>query len=189
MPQPLFTLLPISKSQLELLAASQVPEELQPHAEQGAMRPPFVASRSLRLVASSDNAILASIFLIVRSEDSRFVGACGFKTAPRAGRIEVGYGVSPNARGQGAATAALKRLSHIAFKAGAAEVLAEVLLSNASSIHAVEKAGFSLVGSRTDENKEYVLQAHSPTTRRASANARQLSRYAGAYGVPRRDAD
>ncbi len=46
----------------------------------------------------------------------------------------------------------------MAFEAGAAEVLAEVLPSNVASIRVVEKAGFALVGSRTDEDNEFVLQ-------------------------------
>ncbi len=153
-----FTLLPLSKPQLESLAASREPEELQLRAEHGSLPPTFVAARSLELAAAPENATWASTFLIVRNEDSRFVGACGFKTAPNAGRVEIGYGVSPVARGQGAATAALKLLSHIAFEAGAAEVLAEVLPSNVASIRVVEKAGFALVGSRTDEDNEFVLQ-------------------------------
>lgn len=153
-----FTLFPLSKPQLALLAVSREPEELQPLAEQGAMPPSFAAARSLRLAESGNNPTWASMFLIIRSTDSRFVGACGFKTVLTNGRVEVGYGVSPAARGQGAATGALKLLSRFAFDAGAGEVMAEVLPSNLSSTRVVEKAGFALVGSRTDEDDEFVHQ-------------------------------
>jgi RimJ/RimL family protein N-acetyltransferase len=153
-----FTLLPLSKTQLQCLAESQVPEELRCRAEDGALPPAFVPQRSLKLAAEPGNETWGSSFLIVRSEDSKLVGACGFKTAPYAGRVEVGYSVSPTARGRGAATASLQVLCQIAFKAGAKEVLAEVLPSNVASMRVVEKAGFTKLGSRIDEVHEYVIQ-------------------------------
>ena len=153
-----FTLLPLSKPQLEWLAASREPEELQLRAEPESLPPSFVAARSLALASEMETGPWSSTFLIVRSEDARFVGACGFKTAPNAGRVEVGYGVSPAARCQGAATAALNMLLRIAFEAGAAEVLAEIVPGNASSVRVVQKAGFTQIGSRTNEDNEYVLQ-------------------------------
>jgi RimJ/RimL family protein N-acetyltransferase len=153
-----FTLLPLSRPQLESLAASREPEELQAQAEPGSMPPAFVAQRSLKMNADGNPEPWSSSFLIVRSEDARIVGACGFKTAPVAGRVEVGYGVSPASRGQGAATAALNMLSVLAFEAGASEVLAEVLPANEASIRVAQKAGFSQVGARVDEEGAYVVQ-------------------------------
>jgi RimJ/RimL family protein N-acetyltransferase len=153
-----FTLVPLSRPQLEWLAASRAPAELLLRAEQDALPPAFVAARSLVLSGQPGHAIWASTFLIERAQDARLVGACGFKTAPKAGRVEIGYGVSPAARGQGAATAAVKLLLRLAFEAGAVEVLAEIVPGNASSIRVVEKAGFVQVGSRTDEDNEFVVQ-------------------------------
>ena len=153
-----FTLLALSKPQLEWLAASREPMELRGRADPGSMPPSFVAARSLKLEAEGSPAPWSSSFLIVRSEDGRYVGACGFKTAPAAGRVEVGYGVAPASQGEGAATAALKMLTALAFKAGAAEVLAEVLPDNVASTRVVQKAGFAQVGSRVDEEGAYVLQ-------------------------------
>jgi RimJ/RimL family protein N-acetyltransferase len=153
-----FSLLPLSRLQLEWLAESREPEELQPRAEPGSLPPSFVAARSLKLAGEAESKPWSTTFLIVRSEDSRFVGACGFKTAPSAGRIEVGYGVSPIARRQGAATAALNMLSQLAFEFGASEVLAEILPENTASIRVVQKAGFTQVGSRIDEGNAFVTQ-------------------------------
>ena len=153
-----FTLVPLSIQQLELLAASHEPEELTLHAEPGAMPPSFVAARSLKLKADGCPGPWSNSFLIMRCADERFVGACGFKTAPNAGRVEVGYGVSPASQGQGAATTALKMLSAIAFGAGASEVLAEVLPDNWASIRVVQKAGFAKVGARVDEDGACVTQ-------------------------------
>jgi [ribosomal protein S5]-alanine N-acetyltransferase len=151
-------LLPLSKPQLEALANSIEPEELRSQAEPGAFPPSFVATRSLELLAQNPNGPWSSSYLIASTEDSRIVGACGFKALPNLGRVEVGYGVSESARNNGAATAALNLLSQVAFEAGATEVLAEVSPTNFSSIRVVQKAGFLQVGSRTDEEGEHVIQ-------------------------------
>ena len=153
-----FSLFPLSKSALEWLADSRVPDEFRSRAEPGSLPPAFVAARSLRLETQRAPDAGSTAFLIVRNEDARFVGACGFKTAAIAGRLEVGYGVAPASRGLGAATTALRLLSQLAFDAGATELLAEILPDNAASIRVVQKAGFARVGSRIDEENDYVDQ-------------------------------
>ena len=153
-----FALFPLSKLQLEQLAASHEPQDLAVRAEHGAFPPPFVAARTLKLAAEAEPGPWSTAFLIMRTEDLRVVGACGFKTGPKNGRVEVGYGVAPAARGNGAATVALTLLAEIAFEAGVSEVLAEVLPENKASIRVVQKAGFARAGSRTDEDNEYVIQ-------------------------------
>ncbi len=153
-----FSLLQLSKSALEALAESRVPAGLENRAAPDSMPPAFVASRSLGLAAAGHPAPWSTSFLIVDDEDNRVVGACGFKTAPNRGRVEVGYGVSPAVRGRGAATAALKLLLRRAFEAGATEVLAEVAPTNHASTRVVQKAGFVQVGARVDHDSEYVVQ-------------------------------
>ena len=153
-----FSLLPLSKIALEWLAASHVPEEFVSRAEPDSMPPAFVAARALRLESEGDPQAQPTSYLIVRDQDSSFVGACGYKTKPGAGRVEVGYGVAQSARGQGAATAALNLLAELAFAAGASEVLAEIIPENIASIRVAQKAGFLQVGARLDEDNEYVTQ-------------------------------
>ena len=153
-----FSLLQLSKTALEALAASRVPEGLETRIEQDSLPPAFVAARSLELAAAGQPAPWSTTFLIVNNEDTRIVGGCGFKTAPLNGRVEVGYGVAPAAQGQGAATAALHLLLQRAFEAGAIEVLAEVEPINHASIRVVQKAGFKNVGSRVNNENEYVVQ-------------------------------
>jgi RimJ/RimL family protein N-acetyltransferase len=152
------SLLQLSKSELEALAASRIPEGLEGRAEPDSMPPAFVASRSLAFAAGGHPAPWSTTFLIVNNEDSRIVGGCGFKTVPMNGRVEVGYGVSPAAQGKGAATAALKLLLRRAFEAGATEVLAEVAPTNHASTRVVQKAGFVQVGDRVDNENETVIQ-------------------------------
>jgi RimJ/RimL family protein N-acetyltransferase len=117
-----------------------------------------VASRALSLLAQGCPEVWSSTFFILREFDQRIVGSCGFKNVPKLGRVEVGYGISPSARGQGAATAAVRLLVAQALNAGAQEVLAEVSPNNPASLRVVQKAGFTEVGSRLDESNEYVLQ-------------------------------
>jgi ribosomal-protein-alanine N-acetyltransferase len=153
-----YSLRGLSRSELEELAASRVPRGLAPRVEPGALPPAFVAARSLQLAAEAKPEPWSTTFLIVREGDGRIVGGCGFKTAPSNGRVEVGYGVAPDARGRGAASSALQLLLQKAFAAGASEVLAEVSPTNHASTRVVRKAGFREAGTRVDEDDEFVVQ-------------------------------
>lgn len=153
-----FSLLQLSYAELQDLADSRVPERLRSRLEPGALAPAFVAARSLELRANGHPEPWSTSFLIVRNEDDRIVGSCGFKTAPANGRVEVGYGVCEAARGQGAATKAVALLVAKAFSAGAKSVLAEVVPENHASAKVVQKNGFILTGAQNDKNGEYVVQ-------------------------------
>jgi RimJ/RimL family protein N-acetyltransferase len=153
-----FSLFPLSTSALQGLAQARVPAELGARAAPGALPPAFVAARALKLEARAGARPVPSSYLIVREADASFVGACGFKTPMGAARVEVGYGVAPSAQGQGAATAALRLLAEIAFAAGAAEVLAEIVPENTASARVVQKLGFLQVGARLDEDQDQVIQ-------------------------------
>jgi [ribosomal protein S5]-alanine N-acetyltransferase len=153
-----FSLLQLSETELEALAASLVPPGLAARMEPDSMPPAFVASRALELAAAGHPLPWATTFLIVNDEDARIVGGCGFKTVPKLGRVEVGYGVAPSAQRRGAASEALQLLVHRAFDAGATEVLAEVAPTNHASTRVVQKAGFEKIGSRVDNENECVVQ-------------------------------
>lgn len=153
-----FSLLELSKSDLETLAASRIPAFLAARAEPDSMPPAFVATRALELAAAGHPSPWSTTFLIVSDEDARILGGCGFKTAPNQGQVEVGYGVAAVAQGRGVATAALQLLVLRAFEAGATSVLAEVAPTNHASTRVVLKAGFKEVGSRVDNENEFVVQ-------------------------------
>jgi RimJ/RimL family protein N-acetyltransferase len=153
-----FSLQPLSESELGALAASRVPEALVPRLLHDALPPAFVAARALDMRAKGHPEPWCSTFLIIDDHGERkIVGGCGFKTAPDGGRVEVGYGVAPAARGRGAATAAVMLLLDRAFEAGAQEVVAEVAPTNLASIRVVRKAGFVPSGSRVDDAGEVVV--------------------------------
>lgn len=153
-----FSLLQLSREDLLDLANSRVPAALAARLEADALPPTFVTARALELLAEGKSPYWCNTFLVVRDADSRIVGGCGFKSEPKNGRVEIGYGVSPESRGKGAATAAVKRLLVLAFAAGAMEVLAEVCPENLASTRVVEKLGFSNTGSRVNEQRETVVQ-------------------------------
>ncbi|MFZ4649851.1 MAG: GNAT family N-acetyltransferase [Rubrivivax sp.] len=153
-----FSLLQLSHSELEDLADSRVPMRLGQRIELGALPPAFVAAGSLQLHASGHPEPWSTSFLIVRDQDDRIVGACGFKTPPENGCVEIGYGVSEAARDQGAATKAVALLVAKAFSAGATSVLAEILPDNHASAKVVQRNGFVDTGARNDKTGEYVVQ-------------------------------
>ena len=144
--------------QLREIAASRVPIDLAQRLEAGALPPRFVASRALSLQQAGHPSLWCRVYLIVRENDLRIVGGCGFKSPLKDGRVDIGYGVSQAARCRGAATAAVRLLAKAAFDAGAQEVLAEVSPANEASLRVVNKAGFVQAGSRVDEGNEFVLQ-------------------------------
>jgi [ribosomal protein S5]-alanine N-acetyltransferase len=153
-----FTLQPLTRQQLCDLAESRTPPEFESRATEGALPPAFVASRSLAQLAEGKSEFWCSTFLIVRDADSQVVGGCGFKNEPKAGRVEIGYGVSEACRREGAASAAVRILLKLAFSNGATEVLAEILPLNAASVAVVEKLGFKNTGVRVTEDNETLNQ-------------------------------
>lgn len=153
------TLQPVSVAELRILADSGTPESVASKAAEGALPPPFVAARSLAQWEEGKPLSWCSTFFIVRNADQRIVGGCGFKDAPTGGRVEIGYGVSPECRNQGVATAAVRELLRLAFASGEIEeVLAQVSLMNISSIRVVQKLGFDEHGMKVDKNNEMLVQ-------------------------------
>jgi len=153
-----FSLLQLSREELLECAVARLPAALASRVEEGALPPSFVAVRALKLIADGKAAFWCNTFLIVRNRDRRIIGGCGFKDAPKDGRVEIGYGVAPGNRSQGAATAAVGLLLQLAFGNGAREVLAEVTPDNLASAKVVRKLGFVSTGTRVDEEDQLVVQ-------------------------------
>jgi ribosomal-protein-alanine N-acetyltransferase len=82
--------------------------------------------------------------------DRQVVGTIGYKDAPRNGRVEIGYNVSPQCRRFGYATGGVRLIVQEAFASGRVEeVFAEVWVGNPASRRVLEKAGFTLSGAGT----------------------------------------
>lgn len=81
-------------------------------------------------------------------EDAVPVGACGFKSAPVDGRIEIAYGTFPGHEGRGIATAMARELVRIAQQQDVRlTVFAQTLTEENASTSILKKLGFTLSGS------------------------------------------
>ncbi|MFF8978387.1 GNAT family N-acetyltransferase [Streptomyces cellulosae] len=99
------------------------------------------------------------MYVLVRREDDRAVGAMGFHGAPVDGRVEIGYDLVVEARGNGYATEALRTLSAWALAQDAVHtVVAVVEETNVASQKVVTRAGFTEV-SRHESQITYELRA------------------------------
>jgi RimJ/RimL family protein N-acetyltransferase len=75
------------------------------------------------------------------------VGSAGFVGTPRAGEVELGFGIAPAARKQGYATEAAGALAAWALaRPGVERVVARCDPDNAASIRVLEKTGFERAG-------------------------------------------
>jgi predicted acetyltransferase len=92
---------------------------------------------------------------IVDKENNLIMGSIAFKGTPNfEGEIEVGYGLSPNYRGYGYMTEALKELVNWAFNdhnVNVKSVLASTLKDNTASQNVLVRS----LASKYDENEDY----------------------------------
>ena len=149
----------ISVSNLRRLAASE-PVELQGlQVSEGALPPPKTVARALAQLDLGTPVFWCVPFLIVSTSRSTVVGACGFKTAPVNGSVEISYGVAGPERGRGFATLAIGRLLQLAAHTGLAkEVVAHILPSNVASSKVVTRLGFMASGLVVDTDGEQVMR-------------------------------
>ncbi|MFZ4236568.1 GNAT family N-acetyltransferase [Streptomyces murinus] len=100
-------------------------------------------------------------FTLVRTEDGRAVGALGFHGAPdEDGRVEIGYNLVEEARGQGYATEALRALSRWALAREDVRTLyARAQKTNTASQRVLVRAGFEPAGAIDDRLLAYELHA------------------------------
>ncbi|MHB8334525.1 MAG: GNAT family N-acetyltransferase [Acidimicrobiales bacterium] len=100
-------------------------------------------------------------YLIAGRTDGLAIGGIGFRGHPTSGRVEVGYGLVPSARGRGYAAEALTALLALAHENGAGVVEAATTPDNVASQRTLEHTGFRVV--ETDErliHYEIALTTH-----------------------------
>ena len=85
-------------------------------------------------------------YRITRGADGHAIGGIGFKGRPQDGRVEVGYGLAPSARGEGYAAEALTALLTVAAEHGVSRVVADTEEDNLASRRTLEHAGFRQIG-------------------------------------------
>lgn len=149
----------LSRQDLAWLAQGRLPPELADRLHPQALPPAFVAMRSLAQLQAGQSALWCLGFCMVDDRDDRIVGSCGFKGAPVQGRVEIGYGVSPQARQQGHASRAVADLIAIAADSlQVRSVLAQVNPDNLASTRVVQRLGFTAWGRQLDHEGEMLVQ-------------------------------
>ena len=94
------------------------------------------------------------------------VGLCGFKTPPRSGEVEMGYGVWPKHQRRGHATRAVARALEIARRDPRIRfVTAQTVISNTASQRVLEANGFERAGIRNDPDDGELLLWKRPVKR------------------------
>jgi [ribosomal protein S5]-alanine N-acetyltransferase len=149
----------ISLPNLRCLAAGE-PVELDGwRIPEGALPPTKTVARALAQLDLNTPALWCVPFLIVSPSRSTVLGACGFKTAPVNGSVEISYGIARAERGRGTATLAVGRLLQLAASSGQVkEVVAHILPGNVASAKLVGKLGFSPEGLLADTDGELVMR-------------------------------
>jgi RimJ/RimL family protein N-acetyltransferase len=96
-------------------------------------------------------------YRITRMADGRAIGGLGFKGRPDGGRVEIGYGLAPSARGHGYAAEAVIALLTVAAGNGLSRVLADTTPDNIASQRTLIRAGFRLVSTDAELHHYEVL--------------------------------
>lgn len=86
-------------------------------------------------------------YRVTRLADGQAVGGIGFKGPPNDGRVEIGYGLAPSARGHGLATEAVRAIVEVARTQKVTRVLASTTHDNVASQQTLLHAGFTLATS------------------------------------------
>jgi RimJ/RimL family protein N-acetyltransferase len=96
-------------------------------------------------------------------DNGRLVGACGFKTPPREGRVEIAYFTFPEHEGKGVAT---RMAALLIEKARDAEpsirIIAQTLPQENASTSVLRKLAFARVGTAVDDEVGEVWEWHLP---------------------------
>jgi ribosomal-protein-alanine N-acetyltransferase len=149
-------LIQLSVPNLRRLAAAE-PEGLQ--VPEGALPPPKTVARALMQLELGTPAFWCVPFLIVSTSRSTLLGACGFKTAPVNGSVEISYGIARSERGRGVATVAIRQLLQLAVSSELVQqVVAHILPENIASSKMVARLGFAPEGSLVDTDGERVTR-------------------------------
>lgn len=149
----------ISEANLRRLAAGE-PVELDPlTVAEGALPPAKTVARALAQLELATPIAWCVPLLMVSTSRAMVLGACGFKTAPVDGRVEISYGVARAERGRGVATVAISQLLERAAASGQVrEVVAHIVPDNVASSSAVTRLGFVPDGLLADADGEQVMR-------------------------------
>ncbi len=115
---------------------------------EGALPPAFLLERAS--VPGDGDWLIPRLF--VDETHGEIVGSGCFKSAPRDGKVEIGYGIAQGRNNRGHATAAVALMVNAAFDSAQVDaVLASSLPGNGPPRRVLEKCGFRVCGAGMDE--------------------------------------
>jgi RimJ/RimL family protein N-acetyltransferase len=142
--------------QVEVIESNNITDGVRPAAgwaEDFPARGDLAAMRMARLPLEPDEPWSAQWLIVV---DDIVSGTIGFKGAPRANEVEIGYGVVPSRQRRGVATAALSQLLGL-ITGRSLDVCAETAMWNEASQLVLRHAGFLQVGQRREADDSELL--------------------------------
>ena len=157
---PVIILQPLSKINLERLAAGLGIVFATLTVAEGALPPPRVATRSLDLLRSGSALLWAVPFNVIVPNQATIVGGCGFKGPPVAGQVEIGYGIAPEYHRCGFGSRAVTLLLKMAEAAGVYHVVAHIAPQNNASAALAGRVGFIKGLPVIDADDEVVVRWH-----------------------------
>jgi RimJ/RimL family protein N-acetyltransferase len=96
--------------------------------------------------SASTNAPSGVAFAIMDTSTGDLVGCCGVDDWSKADVVQIGYWISPSARGHGYASRAAVLLTRWLFDLGAARVVLTIVSENKESIAVARRSGFVFEG-------------------------------------------
>jgi RimJ/RimL family protein N-acetyltransferase len=142
--------------QVEVSESRNITEGVRPSAgwaDDFPARGDLAAMRMARLPLEVDQPWSAQWLIVV---DDVVSGTIGFKGAPRANEVEIGYGVVPSRQRRGVATMALSQLLGL-ITGRSLDVCAETATWNEASQLVLRHAGFQQVGQRREADDSELL--------------------------------
>jgi ribosomal-protein-alanine N-acetyltransferase len=152
---------------------ARIPESFPPeHLDADALR------WTLNLISDPGTDPRFAMYWVIVNEPGGAVlaGVCGFKGMPVDGVVELGYGILPEFRRRGLATAAVRALMGIAFeRPEIVTVAAETLPDLVPSIGVLDKSGFTLLGPAAEPGViRYAIQRSEYQAHRGAAALRTV---------------
>ena len=102
----------------------------------------FLLKLEDEIAADPEHFLFFTEFLIVKKDDSRIIGSIDYKSIPKDGVTEVGYGMNPAYTGHGYMTEALRAFLDFGRSLGIRIVRADTLPDNIPSQNVLKRCGF-----------------------------------------------
>lgn len=106
----------------------------------------MLTAQSNKIYADPENYIFHTFWWIIRKSNNTVIGSFDFKSPPKNGKVEIGYGLGENHRKKGYMTETLNAVCEFAlFDDRISEIIAETEKNNLSSQNVLKRCKFTLI--------------------------------------------